>query len=57
MKTALETLHLNPLPRIGERRIAWGDVELSQNAAITGPAAIRLSLSQRERMKVRDCFL
>ena len=56
MKTVMKTPHGNPLPTIGERRIAWGDVGLSRNVTVIGAAAIRLSLSQRERMEVRDCF-
>jgi len=57
MTSVIETPHLNPIPKNGERRIAHHVARLIQNSTITSAAAIRLSLSQRERIKVRDYFL
>ena len=57
MTSVIETPHLNPIPKNGERRIAHHVARLIQNSTITSAAAIRLSLSQRERIEVRDYFL
>ena len=57
MTSVIETPHLNPLPKSGGRRIAHHVARLIQNSTIPSAAAIRLALSQRERIKVRDYFL
>ena len=57
MTSVIETPHLNPIPKNGERRIAHHVARLIQNSTIPSAAAIRLALSQRERIKVRDYFL
>jgi hypothetical protein len=56
MNASTKTLRLNPRPRTGDRQIGQRAAGFTQAATITRAAAIRLSLSQRERMKVRDCF-
>jgi hypothetical protein len=57
MSSAMETPHLNPLPEIGERRIrAQARVAVLPRTFSTRMAReVRLSLSQREKIKVRDC--
>jgi len=57
MKSVTEAPHLNPLPKNGERRMRHGVATGTRAATATERLAlIRLSLSQRERMEVRDCF-
>jgi len=47
--------HLSPLPESGERRTGERAARIHESATTTRLATIRLSLSQRERIKVRDC--
>jgi hypothetical protein len=47
--------HLNPLLG-GERWIRQRVASVNETAMTVGADSIRLSLCQRERMKVRDCF-
>ena len=57
MTSVIETPHLNPLPKNGERRMRHGIATGTRAATATARVAlIRLSLSQRQRMEVRDCF-
>ncbi len=55
MNSTIETPHLNPLPSSGERRIGQRGPRKDGAVTLASAAQIRLSLSQRERMEVRDC--
>jgi hypothetical protein len=46
--------HLNPLPENGERRIGQRWMQKTDLVTFVRTELVRLSLSQRERMKVRD---
>jgi len=56
MNGAVETPHLDPLPVGGERQIGQRRACKDGAKTLASAAQIRLSLSQRERMKVRDSF-
>jgi hypothetical protein len=56
MNNSIQARHLNPLPEVGGTLIGQRVTRTSDAAVMAGAAGIRLSLSKRERMKVRDCL-
>jgi hypothetical protein len=55
MNSTVKTPHLNPAPKNGERRIGQRWMQKTALLTLARTERIHLSLSQRERMKVRDC--
>jgi hypothetical protein len=56
MKSAIETSDLTPLAVSGNRLIGQRWAKKDRTARLARWARIRLSLSERERIKMRNCW-